>query len=244
MTSTPQKSQRDSTYVQLIAEAIMASTNGRLLLCEIYDWIEQHSPRLASGRLGEGSDAQRRRWKNSVRHNLSLNECFEIDPSLPAVPHKGNYWRINPAARQQFEQGNFARRRARQAATRHTRREPVSTVPASITGAYASDSSDSTGTTAFGYAGATESEATNPHLFKANLEVRYVPLSTLALGQGAAAFSPRELRALRNQGYYLPLGSVPPTASHIGPYTFTDEALFACIRDCPTDYAAYSSWSF
>ena len=35
---------------------------------EIYSWVEQHFPFYKAAAAG---------WKNSVRHNLSLNKCFK-----------------------------------------------------------------------------------------------------------------------------------------------------------------------
>ncbi|CAE1320198.1 FOXN [Acanthosepion pharaonis] len=38
-------------------------------------------------------------WKNSVRHNLSLNKCFEKveNPKLAGTSRKGCLWALNPA---------------------------------------------------------------------------------------------------------------------------------------------------
>lgn len=201
---------RDLTYVQLIAEAIMASSEGRLLLCEIYDWIAAHS-----FRTGEGDEAQQRRWKNSVRHNLSLNECFEIDPSVPPVPHKGNYWRINAAALCQFRAGNFARRQARQAAARHVREAETG--------------------------GANEAHAMPlPSLFEARVESGLASVGTLARSSGAAAFSPREVRALRSRGYNLPLGAVL-SSSHMTEEAYSDEVISANLLDYQHSCSAWYS---
>ncbi|XP_010193242.1 PREDICTED: forkhead box protein F1-like, partial [Mesitornis unicolor] len=49
-------------------------------------------------------------WKNSVRHNLSLNECFIKLPKGLGRPGKGHYWTIDPASEFMFEEGSFRRR--------------------------------------------------------------------------------------------------------------------------------------
>ena len=46
------------------------------------------------------------RWKNSVRHNLSLNECFIKLPKALGRPGKGHYWTIDPAQEFMFEEGS------------------------------------------------------------------------------------------------------------------------------------------
>ncbi len=58
-------------------------------------------------------------WRNSVRHNLSLNDCFLNvlrDPSRPWG--KDNYWMLNPQSEYTFADGVFRRRRKRISKTR------------------------------------------------------------------------------------------------------------------------------
>lgn len=59
-------------------------------------------------------------WQNSIRHNLSLNDCFvkvPRDKVAPGGPEqaggKGSYWMLDPKATNMFEKGNYRRRKTR-----------------------------------------------------------------------------------------------------------------------------------
>ncbi|KAJ3594632.1 hypothetical protein NHX12_003939 [Muraenolepis orangiensis] len=93
------------SYIALIAMAIRESCSGRLTLSDINDYLMQKFPFFRGSYTG---------WRNSVRHNLSLNDCFLKvlrDPSRPWG--KDNYWMLNPHSEYTFADGVFRRRRKR-----------------------------------------------------------------------------------------------------------------------------------
>ncbi|TNN25958.1 Forkhead box protein N3 [Liparis tanakae] len=64
----------------LIFMAIEDAADKRLPVKEIYGWILEHFPYFSGAPTG---------WKNSVRHNLSLNKCFKkVDKDRSQVSHR------------------------------------------------------------------------------------------------------------------------------------------------------------
>ncbi|KAJ8336982.1 hypothetical protein SKAU_G00382020 [Synaphobranchus kaupii] len=89
------------SYIALIVMAIQSSPTKRLTLSEIYQFLQARFPFFMGSYQG---------WKNSVRHNLSLNECFIKLPKGLGRPGKGHYWTIDPGSEFMFEEGSFRRR--------------------------------------------------------------------------------------------------------------------------------------
>lgn len=89
------------SYIALIVMAIQSSPIKRLTLSEIYTFLQQRFPFFRGSYTG---------WKNSVRHNLSLNECFIKLPKGLGRPGKGHYWTVDPNSQLMFEEGSYRRR--------------------------------------------------------------------------------------------------------------------------------------
>uniref|UniRef100_A0A8C1ZYG5 Forkhead box protein N3 n=1 Tax=Cyprinus carpio TaxID=7962 RepID=A0A8C1ZYG5_CYPCA len=80
----------------LIFMAIEDAPSKRLPVKDIYNWILDHFPYFANAPTG---------WKNSVRHNLSLNKCFKkVDKDRSQSIGKGSLWCIDPEYRQNLIQ--------------------------------------------------------------------------------------------------------------------------------------------
>lgn len=89
------------TFVAVIAQAILSAPGKRMTLSSIYHYIASNYSHF-NREKGPG-------WRNSVRHNLSSNDCFV--KAVRAENGKGHYWMIHPKDLPEFSKGNFRRRR-------------------------------------------------------------------------------------------------------------------------------------
>ncbi|XP_023211382.1 forkhead box protein Q1-like [Centruroides sculpturatus] len=93
------------SYITLIAMAIRDSPSGKLTLAEINEYLKTKFSFFQGEYTG---------WKNSIRHNLSLNDCFRKILKDPQRPWgKDNYWTLNHTSDFAIENGIFCRRKGR-----------------------------------------------------------------------------------------------------------------------------------
>ena len=116
--SADQRSKPQESYVELIARAILSSPHQQMLLIDIYEWIINE--------YSYYSRLQNKAWRNSIRHNLSLNECFIRQQKSEMVEVLiGEYIQRQSMP---FIRGDFRRRQARLRA-KHANNPSIQPIP-------------------------------------------------------------------------------------------------------------------
>uniref|UniRef100_A0A8D2AVC5 Forkhead box N4 n=1 Tax=Sciurus vulgaris TaxID=55149 RepID=A0A8D2AVC5_SCIVU len=104
------------SYSCLIAMALKNSKTGSLPVSEIYSFMKEHFPYFKTAPDG---------WKNSVRHNLSLNKCFEkVENKMSGSSRKGCLWALNLARIDKMEEEMYKWKRKDLAAIHRSMANP------------------------------------------------------------------------------------------------------------------------
>lgn len=105
------------SYASLITQAILDSPEQRLTLNMIYTWIMEKYPYYRSRNCG---------WQNSIRHNLSLNRCFEKLDIRTGEKGKGAWWGVVMEHIDTCDdKGGFKRRKTMQRKPKSERRDEL-----------------------------------------------------------------------------------------------------------------------
>ena len=89
------------SYSQLIILSMKESKQPKMTLQMIYDWI------IGNFSYFKKADPNWQvTFKNSIRHNLSLNKCFRKIARQKDEPGKGGFWMLDPVFEQQLDQSS------------------------------------------------------------------------------------------------------------------------------------------
>lgn len=92
------------SYVALCAMAIRSSSSRMMSLNEIYRFIINTFPYYKNTSS---------KWRNSLRHNLSFNDCFVKIVQGSENGNKRSLWSLHPNCGDMFEDGSLLRRKRR-----------------------------------------------------------------------------------------------------------------------------------
>ena len=98
------------SFIALVAKAMLSTADNSMVLNEVYQWILDNYPYFQTAKCA---------WRSSVRHSLSVNECFV--KGKRAKNGRGFVWSIHPMCIDSFKKGDFDRRTARRIVQHSTR---------------------------------------------------------------------------------------------------------------------------
>ena len=102
VTKTDEK-KPSASYLQLIADALLASEHGRLVLGDICKAIMNKYTYYQNSKTT---------WRGGIRHSLSVNNCFYMITA--SNMGKGNLWAIHHSCLEYFRNGKYNRRAVNQ----------------------------------------------------------------------------------------------------------------------------------
>lgn len=102
------KKKPEHNYIGLIATSILKAPEQKLILSDIYKDIRHNYPQLCYQDLA---------LLNSIRENLTLNDCFIV--FLLSANVNDPCWTIHPANIDDFKKGDFSRRKAQRKIRQH-----------------------------------------------------------------------------------------------------------------------------
>ena len=91
------------SYSQLIILSMKESSHAKMTLQMIYDWIIENFSYFK-----KADPAWQITFKNSIRHNLSLNKCFKKIARQKDEPGKGGFWTLDPEFEKQLNESSFS----------------------------------------------------------------------------------------------------------------------------------------
>ena len=94
-----QKGKPPLTYIALISKALLSSPTGHLEINGIYNYIMENYPFYRTTTLS---------WKNAIRHNLSVSECFVKAGKMGSS--RLFLWGIHPECVEAFKTSDFSYR--------------------------------------------------------------------------------------------------------------------------------------